>query len=92
MSITYNETDFEVIDNGDGTFTLTPVAAFTASDLIDEYRELREETKRIIAYRQKLQTQAADYSARLTLIRDRRDALKLLLDNAGEDPDSDETP
>jgi hypothetical protein len=77
------------VDNGDGTFTLTPTAAFPAADLIAEYRELREEAKRVIAYRLKLQTQFDDYGARLTIMKDHRDELKLLLETAGETPDDD---
>ena len=92
MAITYNDTSFDVVDNGDGTFTLTPAAAFTAEALIAEYREVREEAKRLVAYKQKLQDQLADRNARLTDLRTRRDELKLLLETAGEAPDSDELP
>ena len=89
MTITYNDTAFDVVDNGDGTFTLTPVAAFSAADLIAEYREVREEAKRVVAYKQKLQAQIAARNARLIELRARRDALKLLLETAGNTPDSD---
>jgi hypothetical protein len=91
MTISYNDTTFDVVDNGDGTFTLTPTAAFTADALIAEYREIREEAKRLLAYRAKLQEQLADRNARLIELRDRRDALKLLLETAGNDPDEDLT-
>jgi hypothetical protein len=89
MTITYNDVTFDVVDNQDGTFTLTPTAAFSAADLIAEYRELREEAKRVIAYRLKLQTQFDDYGTQLTVLKARRDELKLLLETAGETPDDD---
>jgi len=89
VSITYNETTFDVVDNGDGTFTLTPTAAFSADVLIAEYRELREEAKQLIAYKQRLQEQLTDRNARIVELRDRRDALKLLLETAGNTPDDD---
>jgi hypothetical protein len=89
MAITYNEVTYDVVDNQDGTFTLTPQSDFTAALLIAEYRDLRQEGLRIVAYRDKLQAQYVDYGDRLTELITRRDELKTVLETAGENPDED---
>jgi hypothetical protein len=82
MAITFKDSTFDVVDNGDGTFTLTPTAATPAEALIVEYRSLREEAKTLIAHRDQVVAKIQD-------LRDRRDALKLLLETAGNTPDED---
>jgi len=92
MAITYNNIDFDVVDNGDGTFTLTPQSPATAAELIRQYRSLRQEGLHIIERRQDLQAKHASLGDRLTELATQRDELKTLLENAGETPDDDITP
>jgi hypothetical protein len=89
MSITYNNITFDVVDNGDGTFTLTPTRPATAVELIAEYRQIRDEGLGIVAYRLKLQTQYVDFGDQLAALITRRDEIKTLLEGAGENPDGD---
>lgn len=91
MTIKYNDINFDVVDNGDGTFTLTPQTPVSAASLLAEYRAVREEAKRVVAYKQKLQGQLVVRNARLLELRAQRDALKAMLETAGEEPDADET-
>lgn len=93
MAIKYNDATFNVTDNGDGTFTLTPTAPVVAADLVAEYRVLREEAKRVLSRRDHFQAQAQAAVAELQALRDRRDELKLLLETAGETGlDADQAP
>lgn len=89
MAITYNDIEFDVVDNQDGTFTLTPVGPATAAELIAEYRKIRDEGLHIVAYRDKVQAQYIEKGDRLTELIARRDEIKALLEGAGEDPDGD---
>ena len=93
MAIKYEDQDFTVVDNGDGTFTLTPTAPVSADDLIAEYRVLREEAKRLLSRRDNFQAQAQAAVAELQALRASRDELKLLLETAGNaDLDTDLLP
>lgn len=92
MSIRYNNMDFNVTDNGDGTFTLAPVAAATQAELLAAYRAARGEVRRAVAYRQKLQAKVAEKVAEIVILRAKRDDLNLLLVAAGVEPDSDLEP
>lgn len=89
MTIVYNDIVFNVVDNGDGTFTLDPAALATAAELLVEYRAARDEVKRKVEYKQKIQDKLAEVNGELVTLRAQRDDLKLLL--AANDPDGDET-
>jgi hypothetical protein len=90
MTIKYNDIDFDVTDNGDGTFTLAPVGAATAAELVAEYRAVRGETRRAVAFKQKLVAKLATQNAKLQALRAQRDDLKALLEAANAGPDDDE--
>ena len=93
MAISYNDSTFDVTDNGDGTFTLTPTAPVSADDLIAEYRVIREEAKRLLSRRDNFQAKAQEAVAELQALRARRDELKLLLETSGRtDVDDDLLP
>ena len=93
MAIKYEDQTFDVVDNGDGTFTLTPTAPVSADDLIAEYRVIREEAKRLLSRRDAFQAKAQEAIAELQVLRARRDELKLLLETSGRtDADDDLTP
>ena len=89
MTIKYNDIEFNVVDNADGTFTLTPASAFVYADVVAEYREVRDLVKRKVAYKQKIQDKLADVNDELTALRAKRDELKIVLDAANADPDGD---
>lgn len=90
--ITYKDLEFNVVDNGDGTFTLTPTSPATSAELLAEYRALRQEVRRLVELKQNRQDKLAAVNALLEDARARRDEIKVLLENAGEEPDGDETP
>ena len=93
MAIKYEDATFDVVDNGDGTFTLTPTAPVSADDLIAEYRVIREEAKRLLSRRDNFQAKAQEAVAELQALRARRDELKLLLETSGRaDADDDLLP
>ena len=93
MAIKYEDQSFDVVDNGDGTFTLTPTAPVTADALIAEYRAIREEAKRLLSRRDNFQAKAQEAVAELQALRARRDELKLLLETSGRaDADEDLLP
>ena len=93
MSITYEDQAFDVVDNGDGTFTLTPTAPVSAADLIAEYRTIREDVKRLVSRREHQQAVVASTVAEIQALRSKRDELKLLLETAGNaDLDEDLLP
>ena len=93
MAIKYEDATFDVVDNGDGTFTLTPTAPVSADDLIAEYRVIREEAKRLLSRRDNFQAKAQEAVAELQALRARRDELKLLLETSGRtDADDDIAP
>lgn len=90
MTIKYNDIDFNVVDNGDGTFTLDPASVSSAADLVAAYRAVRNETRHAVGYKQKLVDKLATQNAKLQALRAERDDLKALLEAAGAGPDSDE--
>ena len=93
MAISYNDATFDVVDNGDGTFTLNPTAPVSADDLVAEYRVIREEAKRLMSRRDAFQAKAQEAIAELQALRARRDELKLLLETSGRtDADDDLLP
>ena len=93
MAISYDDATFDVVDNGDGTFTLTPTAPVSADALVAEYRVLREEAKRLLSRRDNFQAKAQEAVAELQALRARRDELKLLLETSGRtDADDDLLP
>ena len=93
MAIKYEDQTFDVVDNGDGTFTLTPTAPVSADDLIAEYRVIRDEAKRLLSRRDRFQAKAQEAVAELQALRARRDELKLLLETSGRtDADDDLLP
>ena len=91
MAIKYEDATFDVVDNGDGTFTLTPTAPVSADDLIAEYRAIREEAKRLVSRRDGFQAKAQKTVAELQVLRARRDELKLLLETSGRTDADDDT-
>ena len=93
MAIKYEDQTFDVVDNGDGTFTLTPTAPVSADDLVAEYRVIRDEAKRLLSRRDRFQAKAQEAVAELQALRARRDELKLLLETSGRtDADDDLLP
>jgi len=85
MAITYKDLTFDVVDNGDGTYTLTPQSPASATELIKEYRKLRDRITALIEHRIQI-------VARIDEMRTRRDEIKLLLETSGETPDDDINP
>ena len=93
MTIKYEDQDFDVTDNGDGTFTLTPTAPVSALALRTEYRTLREDVVRLASRRVAHKARLDATIAALTAVKARRDALKLLLETSGDtELDADLTP
>lgn len=93
MAITYKNNTYDVVDNGDGTFTLEPTdPVVAAADLIAEYRTLRAEAKSLNSLKSDLAANITKVTADLSAIRARRDDLKLMLETAGQTPDDDITP
>lgn len=95
MAISYNDATFDVTDNGDGTFTLTPTAPVSADALVAEYRVIREEVKRLVSRKDVQRAKLDATNAELVDVRARRDELKLLLETSGRtdvDEDLDPTP
>jgi hypothetical protein len=80
-----NFDDYDITDNGDGTFTLTPKVPLTIdiAALLAEYRAIRDQGKALLAQRN-------DINATLTLLVARRDEIRAILVASGyTDPDDD---
>jgi hypothetical protein len=86
MTIKYNDQTYDAADNGDGTFTLTPLAiSATVEELIREYRGIRGKAVSLLDHRDQI-------NAKLQALKDRRDELKALVLASGVDPDVDPDP
>jgi len=80
-----NFDDYDITDNGDGTFTLTPKVPLTVDTaaLLAEYRTIRDEGKSVLAQRNGLNSLLATLVAR-------RDEIRAILIAAGyTNPDDD---
>ena len=80
-----NYDDYDITDNGDGTFTLTPKVALEidTAALLAEYRAIRDEGKVLLSQRN-------DINAILATMVARRDEIRtLLVDSGYTDPDDD---
>lgn len=80
-----NFDDYDITDNGDGTFTLTPKVVLTidTAALLAEYRAIRDEGKVLLSQRN-------DINAILATMVARRDEIRtLLVDSGYTDPDDD---
>lgn len=80
-----NFDDYDITDNGDGTFTLTPKVPLTIdiAALLAEYRAVRDQGKALLAQRNEI-------NATLAMLVARRDEIRAMLIAAGyTDPDDD---
>lgn len=79
--------DFNLTDNGDGTFTLAPKdPSIETAELVTEYRRIRDRALALLATRDDINTELQALAAR-------RDELRTLATTAGvADPDDDQTP
>ena len=85
MTIKYNDRTYDAVDNGDGTFTLSPTAPqvnATVAQLKEEYRNIKAQAEAILHHRDSV-------NADLQALKARRDELKLLIQTSGIDPDSE---
>ena len=80
-----NFDDFDLTDNGDGTFTLTPKNPVTdQATLIAEYRSIRDQAATLLAHRDEV-------IAKLQALAARRDEIRALLVTSGVgNPDDDQ--
>lgn len=77
-----NLNDFNITDNGDGTFTLTPKdGSILTKELVAEYRKIKEQGAALLAHRNQINT-------KLQALVARRDELKAIAQGAGVDPDT----
>lgn len=80
-----NFDDYDITDNGDGTFTLTPkaLAPIDTVALLMEYRAIRDRGLALLAQRN-------DISAELGILVARRDEIRAILVASGyANPDDD---
>ena len=80
-----NFDDYDITDNGDGTFTLTPKVALTidTAALITEYRAIRDQGVALL-------TQRNDINGQLAPMVARRDEIRAILVASGyTNPDDD---
>ena len=80
-----NYDDYDITDNGDGTFTLTPKVALEidTAALLAEYRAIRGEGAALLTQRNDLNTQLA------TLVARRDEIRTILVDSGYTNPDDD---
>ena len=73
-----NYDDYDIIDNGDGTFTLTPktLPAIDIDALKAEYQAVRDTAQALLAHRN-------DVNVKLQELAARRDELKAIYQNGG---------
>lgn len=77
-----NLDDFNITDNGDGTFTLTPKNASVGTKaLVDEYRAIKAKGLALLDHRN-------DINDKLQALVARRDEIKAILLAAGVDGDT----
>ena len=87
---------YDVNDQGDGTFQLSPAAQNVNLDttaIREELKRIRLEVKRLLGFQEKLSEKQAETTTALKGLEERRDNLATFLENAGVDtePDTDET-
>jgi len=78
-----NYDNYDITDNGDGTFTLTPktLPSIDTLALVIEYRSIRDKGIALLDHRSQI-------NDRLTALAARRDEIKAILQTAGIDGDT----